>query len=131
MMAASRLLTWGILVALCLAAGALGGAMTRHFGASSHTLSYVDFVSIMLTAISLLMTLLAFFIAALAYIGWQSITSKVATEVRSFLDNGFQEGEALHELFVEQKDRAMFEGVFPVDGEQDSDASARDEDQVR
>lgn len=131
MIALPRLATWGFFIALCLMAGAIGGALTRQFGTSSYSLSYADFVSVMLTAISLLMTLLAFFIAILAYIGWQSITSKVASEVKSFLDDGFQEGEPLHRLFIEQKDRAMFEGVLPVDKEFNADASVEEQGEGR
>lgn len=97
--------------------------MTRHFGTSEYTLSYADFISVMLTAVSLLMTLLAFFIAGLAYIGWQSVNTKVASEVNSFLRRGFEDGQPLHKMLVEQKDKAMFEGVLKFDEEFDPDAS--------
>ncbi len=52
----SSLLRIAGIVALCVFSGVIGGALTRDFGASSYTLSYADFISIMLTAISLLMT---------------------------------------------------------------------------
>lgn len=118
-----HILALGACVAICLMAGAVGGAMTRHFGTSSYTLSYADFVSIMLTAVSLLMTLLAFFIAGLAYIGWQSVTTKVAAEVQAFLDEGFKDGQPLQKMLVEQKDKAMFEGVLKIDEDFGADAS--------
>jgi len=123
MLGLKRILVLGACVAICLFAGAIGGAMTRHFGTSEYTLSYADFISVMLTAVSLLMTLLAFFIAGLAYIGWQSVNTKVASEVNSFLRRGFEDGQPLHKMLVEQKDKAMFEGVLKFDEEFDPDAS--------
>lgn len=118
------LLGGGLILALCLASGVIGGALSQNFGESSYKLSYADFISIMLTAVSLLMTLLAFFIAGLAYIGWNSISSKVGSEVLAYLDRGFREGEPLHKILVENKNAVMFEGVRKVDTEFNRDADA-------
>ena len=109
---------------LCLVASILGGAFSHNFGTSSYTISYADFVSVLLTAISLIMALLAFFIAILAYIGWNSINGKVASEVQTILAEGFREGQPLHQMFLDQKDRAMFDGVMEIDTEFDEDADA-------
>lgn len=111
---------------LCLVAGLAGGALSRNFGTSSYSISYADFISILLTAISLIMALLAFFIAILAYIGWNSISGKVASEVKSFLADGFREGQPLHNMLVEQKDKAMFEGVMEIDTAFQDDAAAEE-----
>jgi hypothetical protein len=102
-------------VGLCLVSGIIGGALTRQFGTSSYTLSYADFVSIMLTGISLLMALLGFFIAILAFIGWNGISGKVASDVSKFLADGFKDGEPLHRMLVDQTNRAMYDGVYVVD----------------
>lgn len=118
-----RIVGLGVCVAVCLFAGLIGGAATRHFGEASYTISYADFISIMLTAVSLLMTLLAFFLAGLAYLGWQSVTTKVENSVNSFLNEGFKDGNPLHKMLVEQKDRAMFEGVQSIDSEFAPDAA--------
>lgn len=104
----------GVMV-MCLIAGVVGAATTRQFGTSAYTMSYADFISVMLTAISLLMALLAFFIAILAFIGWNSISGKVASEVSRFLADGFKDGETLHRMVVDQANRAMYEGVYTVD----------------
>ena len=105
------------IVLLCLVAGALGGALTRQFGTSSYTLSYADFISILLTAVTLLMTLLGFFIAILALVGWNSISGKVASDVSRFLADGFKDGEPLHRMLVDQTNRAMYSGVHSVDSD--------------
>ncbi|MFN7389251.1 hypothetical protein [Brevundimonas sp.] len=111
---------------LCLVAGLVGAVLSRSFGTSSYTISYADFISVMLTAISLIMTLLAFFIAILAYIGWNSISGKVASEVKAFLADGFREGQPLHNMLIEQKDKAMFEGVMEIDTDFQDDAAAEE-----
>jgi len=100
---------------ICLASSTAGSALTRQFGTSSYTLSYADFVSILLTAISLLMTLLGFFIAILAFIGWNGISGKVASDVSKFLADGFEDGAPLHRMLVDQTNRAMYSGVQVVD----------------
>lgn len=120
----SRLFAGIGLVLLCLTAGLAGGALSRNFGTSSYTISYADFISVILTAISLLMTLLAFFIAILAYIGWNSIGGKVASDVKSYLADGFREGQPLHHMLVEQKNKAMFEGILEIDQDFVADAEA-------
>ena len=103
------------LLGLCLCAAATGAALTRHFGTSNYIISYADFISVMLTAISLLLTLLGFFIAILAFIGWNSISGKVASDVSKFLADGFKDGQPLHKMLVDQTNRAMYEGVYQVD----------------
>ena len=112
----------GLVVGLCLASGMLGGAMTRQFGTSSYTLSYADFISIMLTAISLLMTVLAIFLGVFGFIGWNSIEQKARSKTEQFLDSEFKEGGRLNKmLFIrvvealrEKTEEIMFEGIEPI-----------------
>jgi hypothetical protein len=105
-------------IGICLLSGGLGGALTRNFGTSSHTLSYADFISIMLTAISLLMTVLAIFLGVLGFLGWTTIEQKVHDKTEEILGNGFKEGGALKEKVEQAIERnteaIMFRGVQPV-----------------
>lgn len=107
---------------LCLVSGVVGGALTRNFGTSNYTLSYADFVSIMLTAVSLLMTVLAIFLAVLGFVGWTTIEQKVHSKTEDFLAKGFEKGERLDLVVVEQIERKteeiMFKGIQRV-GEDD------------
>jgi hypothetical protein len=109
-------------VGLCLISGVVGGALTRHSGTNSYTLSYADFVSIMLTAISVLMTLLAIFLAVAGFVGWTTIEQKVHSKTEDFLAKGFEKGARLDRIVVDMIERKteqiMFEGVQPV-GEED------------
>lgn len=106
------------IVGLCLVSGIAGGALTRSFGTSSYTLSYADFVSIMLTAISLLMTVLAIFLAVIGFVGWTTIEQKVQGKTVDFLANGFEKGGRLDRVVVEMIERKtaeiMFSGIQPL-----------------
>lgn len=118
-------------VVLCLASGLVGGWLTRLGGGHSYTLEYADFVSIMLTAISLLMTVLAIFLAVVGFLGWTTIEQKVHGKTEDFLAKGFEKGGRLDRVVVDMIERKteeiMFRGVQPVSeddlngGDQDTD----------
>lgn len=100
-----------LLPILCIFSGVIGGAMTRHFGNSAYTISYADFVSIMLTAISLIMTLLAFFLAVLAFVGWTSLAERVRSTTEAFLDEGIKEGGQIYQILKRTSESVTYEGV--------------------
>lgn len=116
-------------VVLCLVSGVIGGALTRNFGTSSYTLSYADFVSVMLTAVSLLMTVLAIFLAVVGFLGWTTIEQKVHGKTEDFLAKGFEKGGRLESIVLDVIEtnsmEIMFRGIQPV-GE--DDLSGSDED---
>lgn len=128
----SRLLRTMGIGALCIGSGIGGGALTRNFGASSYTLSYADFISIMLTAVSLLMTVLAIFLGVFGFIGWNAIEQKVHTKTEDFLEQGFKRGGRLDRIVNRRvKDAVervsadtMFDGVQEVD----ADSTVEDDD---
>ncbi len=126
-----QLASTAAIVGLCFVAAMIGAAITRQFGTSNYTISYADFISVMLTAISLLMALLAFFIAILAFIGWSSISGKVAADVSTFLADGFKDGGPLHKLLVDETNRARYEGIHEVDTEFADEAAEADKDGSR
>ena len=118
-----RLLRIAGVIGLCLVSGIVGGALNRNFGTSSYTLSYADFVSIMLTAVSLLITVLAVFLAVAGFVGWTTIEQKVHAKTEDFLAKGFAKGGRLDGMVYERVTAAirskteelMFEGVERVD----------------
>lgn len=119
-------------VVLCLISSLIGGSLTRHFGTSNYTLSYADFVSVMLTAVSLLMTVLAIFLAVVGFLGWTTIEQKVHGKTEDFLAKGFEKGGRLDRVVVEMIERKteeiMFRGIQPV-GEDDLNGSEEDKDE--
>jgi hypothetical protein len=113
-------------VGLCIVSGIAGGALNRNFGESSYTLSYADFVSIMLTAVSVLITVLAVVLAIAGVMGWNSIEQKVQTKTEDFLSKGFEKGGHLDRMVyrrvkdvIEQKsEEFMFDGVQEIEEEE-------------
>lgn len=81
----------GILV-LAVVGGLAGGALTRNYSSASDPIAYADFISVMLTSISLLMALLAVFLAVLGVIGWNAIVTQARTRAEKFLNKSFKPG---------------------------------------
>jgi hypothetical protein len=120
------------LVLLCTYVGAVSGAIspgTSQIRNGTAEISYADFISIMLTAVSLLVTVLAFVLAALAYIGWNSISAKVSDEVRANFERGFEPGGKLHKMFAEEKNKIPYKGTEQIDEQLEVDFKAEGEDE--
>jgi uncharacterized membrane protein len=118
------------LIAMCVISGVIGGALTNNFGHSTYTLSYADFISVMLTAIAVLMTVLAIFLGILGVIGWNSVANKVESRTEDFLIDGFKKGEPLYLMLRARVTEAMYEGVRPVSAEdeaEDTDMASADQ----
>ena len=131
----SRQITKWILIAfgavlLSLLSGAGGALLTQHMGTSTYTLSYSDFVVIMLTAISVLMTILAIIIAVVGVVSWTTISSRVKESAERYLTDGFSKGNHLYVMLQEKSQAAVYSGVDPVDtGDQDERDEYNDEDE--
>jgi len=120
-----------LLIVACLISAGIGGGVSKTWGASQYTISYSDFVSIMLTAISLLMTVLAIFLAVLGFIGWTSIEQRVHSKTEDYLaklnDSIMEKAE---EAIREKTNAIMYEGVGAVEEEQEED-DPKDGSEVR
>ena len=120
-----------LMVALCVFSGVIGAALSRHFGESTYKLSYVDFISVMLSAVSVLMTTLAIFLAVLGVIGWNSIQNRVQDKTNSFLYDEFKEGRSLHTMMVRKIDEYMYKGIMPQVSDLNDEEGQQDVDQER
>lgn len=109
---------------LCAFAGAIGSAIGGDGAKATYRISYADFVVIMLTAVSVMVTVLALIVGVAAYIGWRSIQGRVKSEVRLYLKSGFKPGKPLHELFVEEKYKASVPGIQPLGNNFEADVEA-------
>jgi len=109
------------LFGVCLFGGLIGGAITRNFGKADYTISYSEFISIMLTAISTLMAVLAIFLAVFGFIGWATISDRVHEKTKDFLNDGFKEGGVLHKMLTEKATNIMYQGVGSIDTSSDVD----------
>lgn len=83
------------------------------------TLSYVDLVSIMLTAVSIILAALGFVIAILGFVGWNSIGAKVSQSAKEFLKESVEDGGELHRLVKEEAKEIIYAGIQPVDSDFD------------
>jgi hypothetical protein len=113
----------GVLV-LCLISGVVGGALTRFFSPSHISISYVDFISISLSAVSVMMTVLAIFLAVFGVIGWNAISSGVHRRTEDFLNEGFKEGNVLYEMIRARTNEIMYEGISTVESSPQADDTA-------
>lgn len=102
------------LIALCCLAGAIGAFVTRRVGATNEVIPYADFITIMLTAVSVLLTALAIFLAVLGAIGWNSVRSNISDRASKFLEEGFREGNTLHNIVKQKTIEVMYQGVSPI-----------------
>jgi hypothetical protein len=101
-------------IAMCAISGVVGGALSRNFGSSNYTISYADFIAVMLTAVSVLLVALTIFLAVLGLLGWAAISNGVQTKTEAFLTDGFKEGNPLHKLVESRVAAFVYEGVDQI-----------------
>jgi hypothetical protein len=83
--------------------------------ATRTSIDYADFISIMLTGVSLILGALGFVVAILAFIGWNSIGDRVSSLATSFLKDGLKEGGELRSLIRNEAKDIIFRDIEPVD----------------
>lgn len=117
-----RILIAVILIgSIALTSGLIGAALASKFGTSSETISYIDFVSILLTCLGVMMTALTLFIGALAIIGWTSIETKLRTHSIEFIGSELDEEKPLGRMVRKAVRDAVYEGVSATPEDEDSD----------
>lgn len=120
-----RVLRWAliiiILVFACVASGLVGAALSTNLSVATYSVTYTDFISILLTAIAVILTALAIFLAVLGVIGWRAISTTVEKRAVSFLEDGFEEGNSLHIMMNKEAASAMYRAVQPVENEEDEE----------
>lgn len=109
-------------VAICALIWMYSPVQVTRNSPASISISYVDVVSIMLTAVSVILGALGFVVAILAFIGWNSIGDKVTTASREFLRESVKEGGDLHALVKKEAKSIIYRGIEPVDTEFEEEA---------
>lgn len=87
-------------------------------------IDYQAFISIMLTAVSVILAGLGFVIAILAFIGWNSIGERVSTLATAFLKEAIDKGGALHKTVKNEVKDIMYRDISPVDINYEDDEKA-------
>lgn len=108
-----------------IVSGLIGGAISRFFSPSSFAISYVDFISIMLTSLGIILTALAVFIGILAILGWNSIEDKLRDHSHDYIRRQLEEGNPLRDDIRRSVREVVYEGVAAeteIDDEKFEDA---------
>ena len=131
---------------------ALGGAIAVGFAAAvwhlvpiqvtpgaQYKIEYTDFVSLMLTAVSIILAALGFVVALLAVIGWNSIGSRVSTIAKELFHHSIEDGELraivkkslerdgeLYKLVQNEAKEIIYRSVEPINFDQVEDDRVED-----
>jgi hypothetical protein len=90
-------------------------------GSNVVSISYIDFVSIMLTAVSIILASLGLVFAIVAVVGWNTIRERVSSLATTFLQNSIKEGGELHDLVKKETQSIMYKDVEPASLADDED----------
>jgi hypothetical protein len=96
---------------------AIGGALNVTWN-GKFEISPVEFVTLILTSISVLLALLTIFLGVFAIIGWRSINDGVRDHSMTFLSDELKEGKPMFALVKAAAMQAMYEGIQRADEEQ-------------
>ena len=108
-----------------LAAGvALGGAVNVSWK-GEFEITPVEFVTLILASVSVLLALLTIFLAVFAFIGWRSLSDGVRDHSLTYLSSELQDGKPMFTLIRNAVVNAMYEGVQRADNEDTFDDDAQ------
>lgn len=115
-------------------AGLAGAIVTIFYHSSlkpgttpSLDLNYVDFLSITLTALSLMITILGFFVAAASVIGWSTIENKLKDHSITYFKEQLSKDGNLRSEFEELISAIAYEGIENIKAQQDAGGGGENE----
>jgi hypothetical protein len=114
------------LIGVAVLSGLTGAALASHFGTSSISISYVDFISVVLSALGVLLMAVTLFVAILAVIGWTSIESKLRAHSIEFIGSELRDDKPLAQMVKKAVRDAVYEGVAPADEDEPGDEPERE-----
>ena len=77
-------------------------------------LSYADFLTVIFTAVTLILSMLAIMLGLLAFVGWQGFQSNVHRLTTKIIQDGFQESGEFREVLKEEVDAIATSGISPI-----------------
>ena len=114
----------GVLIGGGLLYGLYAAAPIRWVSAQSGSVAQIDyqtFISIMLTAVTVVLAGLGFVVAILAFIGWNSIGNRVSALATTFLKDALDDGGSLHHMVKDEVKEIMYGEIQPVDYDYEDD----------
>lgn len=102
---------------------------------SNREIDYSDFIAILLTAVTVILGALGFVVALLAFVGWNSIQSKVQDQTEDLISKSLEEngelkelvksslkkGGALYKLVQDEANKIIYSGIERVSTSQEED----------
>ena len=81
------------------------------------SITYIDFISILLSSVTAVVSILGILIAILAFIGWQTIGRKVEQTSERLMSEAVGDGGSLHNTVKKEVNRIMYREINPIDTE--------------
>lgn len=128
----------GVLVALGIAYSAALFApftLTQGHAGAVRQINYADFVAILLTGVTVVLGALAFVVALVAVMGWNSIQGRVEEQTEKLISESLEEngelkelvkaslkrGGSLYRLVQVEANKIIYTGIQPVTTEEEDD----------
>ncbi|WP_147372857.1 hypothetical protein [Henriciella mobilis] len=83
------------------------------------SMTYADWIAILLTAVAVIVTVLALFLGILAFVGWQTFDKRIRQRVVEYIKTGFSRDGDLREELAEAVERASYD--IAANGKQQND----------
>ena len=106
-------------ITLAVAIGAAVGGSANVQWNNAMNISTVEFVTIVLSALSVILAILTIFLGIFAFIGWRSINEGVRDHSLTYLNEELQEGRPMFNLIRNAVVTAMYEGVQRAEEDED------------
>jgi hypothetical protein len=129
----SKITTIGLVAVgatICVALGTLIGGSVNVRWNGAVEISSVDLVTIILTALGVMLAILTIFLAVFGFIGWTAINERLREHSMSYFTNELQEGKPSYELLRSVVRSVVYEGISPVPDEEPYSADPTDGEPV-
>lgn len=101
----------------CVAIGtAIGGSLHLNWNGSG-SINSVDFVTIILSSVSVLLTILTIFLAVFGFVGWSFINDRLREHSMNYFSTELKEGTPSFAMLREVVREVVYEGITTVDDE--------------
>lgn len=122
-----RYLAIGAGAFVCAGVGAAFGNKINISWQSGPNIGPVEFTTIVLSALSVMLTVLTIFLAVLAFIGLSTINKRLEDHSKNYFDKNLKKGTAAFAMVEEVVREVLYSGVDPIDTV-DNGETAQEED---
>lgn len=106
-----------VLLGMTLASGIHSQIGLQVIPDANIAITYADLITILLTAVTAMVSLLGIVIAILAFIGWQSIGKRVEETSTRIMATALGDGGDLHATVKKEVQQILYKDIRPIDSE--------------